>query len=405
MLELDESRDIFKQIQKAGLAEHPTAYDALDALWQAVHRHPVVNFFEEEEQSLSKVLDIFIRVNSGGTVLSKSDLLLSIATAQWTERDAREAVNGLVDDLNATHFGFSFTKDIVLKAGLSITDVPDTTFKVENFSRANMALLDGAWDGIDAALRLGVRLLDQFGFSGKTLSAHTILIPIADYLYHRAADDSYLNATATAADRAAVRDWVLRSLIKPGVWGSGLDTFIKAIRRVLRASPTDRFPVSALEAEMVPLGKSIRFNKDDVEDLVDTPYKNRRVFALLTLMYPGVDVRNEFHEDHVFPKSRFTTARLRGAGVAEEDIEDYQSRVDRLPNLQLLEGPINASKLATLPLEWATNRFPDTTARDGYLASHDMHDLPESLDSFIEFYEARRERMAARLRQELGVTT
>ena len=34
--------------------------------------------------------DVFIRVNSGGVVLTKSDLLLSIATAQFTGRDARE---------------------------------------------------------------------------------------------------------------------------------------------------------------------------------------------------------------------------------------------------------------------------------------------------------------------------
>jgi hypothetical protein len=37
-------------------------------------------FFEEEDQDLDKGLNIFIRVNSGGTVLSYADLLLSIAT-------------------------------------------------------------------------------------------------------------------------------------------------------------------------------------------------------------------------------------------------------------------------------------------------------------------------------------
>jgi hypothetical protein len=42
---------------------------------------------------IDRVLDIFIRTNSAGTVLSYSDLLLSIAAAQWGDRrDAREEI-------------------------------------------------------------------------------------------------------------------------------------------------------------------------------------------------------------------------------------------------------------------------------------------------------------------------
>ena len=75
------------------------------------------------------MLDIFIRVNSAGMTLSSSDLLLSIATAQWKERDARESIHGLVDDLNATGHGFGFTKDLVLKASLVLTDAGDIRFE------------------------------------------------------------------------------------------------------------------------------------------------------------------------------------------------------------------------------------------------------------------------------------
>ena len=37
----------------------------------------IINYFEVEKDSIDSVLDIFVRVNSGGTVLSKSDLLFS----------------------------------------------------------------------------------------------------------------------------------------------------------------------------------------------------------------------------------------------------------------------------------------------------------------------------------------
>ena len=45
-------------------------------------------------------MQIFIRTNSGGTVLSYSDLLLSVAVTQWSKYDAREEIHQLVNDLN-----------------------------------------------------------------------------------------------------------------------------------------------------------------------------------------------------------------------------------------------------------------------------------------------------------------
>ena len=116
-------------------------------------------------------------MNSGGTVLSYSDLLLSIATAQWSSLDAREAVHGLVDELNRMGHGFSFTKDIVLKAGLMLGEIGSVQFRVTNFNQANMTVLEERWESIESALRLAARVLADFGFSERTLSASSVLLP------------------------------------------------------------------------------------------------------------------------------------------------------------------------------------------------------------------------------------
>lgn len=392
---------IFGYIQSHGLSDDPQAFQVLAALWTAVHQNPVISYFEEEEQSLSKVLDIFVRVNSGGTILSKSDLLLSIATAEFKERDAREAIHGLVDDLNATPPGFGLSKDLVLKTGLVLTGVSDLGFKVENFTKANMAILDRDWDRVDGALRVAVKVLASFGLSARTLTASSVVIPLADYIHHRELTESYLTSPATRTDVESVRSWVMRSLIKPGIWGSGLDTLLKALHGVIR-STDGPFPSARLESEMARLGKSLSFDEELLGDLADTPYKGKRVFPLLTLLYPGVDTRNEFHEDHVFPRSLFTRTRLAKAGITPDDAEAMIERFDRLANLQLLPGMANVQKSATLPLAWVTDRFPDPVARQGWLATYDMHDVPEGLDGFLDFYDQRRTRILDRLRTALG---
>lgn len=129
------------------------ANETLFKLWDVVHKAAVINYFLEKDESLDKVLNIFIRINSGGMSLSYSDLLLSVATAQWKSKDAREEVTEFVDELNAIGDGFAFNKDLVLKSCLVLGDFNDIAFKVDNFNRANMLQIEQQWDLITSALR------------------------------------------------------------------------------------------------------------------------------------------------------------------------------------------------------------------------------------------------------------
>ncbi|WEH91844.1 DUF262 domain-containing protein [Acinetobacter soli] len=118
------------------------ARSILRHLYRTIHDKDKISYYEESDQSLERVLNIFIRMNSGGTTLSYSDLLLSIAVAQWNKLDAREEIHKLVDELNHIGDGFNITKDLVLKAGLMLSDIGSVGFKVENFNKDNMLLLE-----------------------------------------------------------------------------------------------------------------------------------------------------------------------------------------------------------------------------------------------------------------------
>src|SRR4051794_6627974 len=108
----------------------------------------MIAFYEEQEQNVDKALHIFIRAYSQAKPLSHSDRLLSIATAQWEERDARETIYSLVDEINQEGQGFGFSKDLVLKAGGVMTDAADIGFKVANFNRTNRMKLEENWGRI-----------------------------------------------------------------------------------------------------------------------------------------------------------------------------------------------------------------------------------------------------------------
>ena len=101
-----------------------------------IHNSKSISFFLERGEDLDKVLNIFICVNSGGTQLNYSDLLLSIATAQWKGKDAREEITEFVDEVNAIGDGFKINKDFVLKCCLVLSGFRGIAFKVALLHKA-----------------------------------------------------------------------------------------------------------------------------------------------------------------------------------------------------------------------------------------------------------------------------
>lgn len=371
------------------------AHEVLNRLFEVIRTQPVVSFYAEESQELEKVLQIFIRTNSGGTVLSYSDLLLSVAVAQWTS-DAREEIHQLVDDLNKTGLGFDFTKDWVLKAGLMLSDIGSVGFKVDNFNRENMRIFENRWFAIKDALTLTVELVSSFGFNGFTLRATNALLPIAYYLYSKQADGRYLTEQTSESDRDAIRQWLIRGFLKPsGIWGSGLDTLLTALRQDLRNSQI-QFPIVEIRETMRTRGKSLTFDKDEIDDLTEMRIGDIRTFSLLSLVFQHLDLRQHFHIDHIFPRSRFHRSKLRSKGFTEDKIDELTDSANRLPNLQLLEGHENVQKRAMMPAEWLDSTKSEAE-RDQYVATHLLGEVPEQMVGFNAFYEARRVQLRDRI--------
>ena len=195
-------------------------------------------YYEERNQDIEHVLSIFIRRNSGGTTLSYSDLLLSIATSQWSTLDARKEVHHLVDELNRIGSSLEVSKDFVLKAGLMLTDIASVGFQVRNFTRANMEMLEQNWQKIRDALIETVQVVTGFGFGANSIRAASSLLPIAYYLYRIGSPSDFDSHGKFAKDREAIRGWLIRSILKAsGIWGSGLDTLAD---RPSRGSPGSR---------------------------------------------------------------------------------------------------------------------------------------------------------------------
>lgn len=380
---------INKGISSLGEERFRFANRVLFKLYDVVHNRKSINFFLERDESLDKVLNIFIRVNSGGTQLNYSDLLLSIATAQWKERDAREEITSFVDEINAIGDGFNVNKDFVLKSCLVLSDFPDIAFKVDNFNQANMLKIEKSWPDICRAIRSSFELLSVFGYQRDTLTSNNAVIPIAYYLMKIGCPRNFSVSSKYAEDRGKIFKWLIVVLLQ-GTFSGQPDNVLRPIREIIKKlGKSDGFPVHLIEQKLRGTSKSLNFDDDEISNLLYYQYAKPYTYSVLAFLYPTLDFRNKFHQDHIFPKKLFTAKRLAARNIPESDIEHFLDSFNRIGNLQLLEGVPNIEKSDKDFSDWLQETYPKVAERKAYMVKNYIPDVDLSLENFAEFIEAR----------------
>lgn len=408
----DEFEDEFDKIGKAGFADdlrlrRIAARKTLRKLDTAINRANEITYFSEETESLDRVLNIFIRLNSGGVPLSYSDLLLSIAIAQWNNTDAREEINALKAAL-FSRYDFDLSKDFILKAALMLSDIGSIKFSVENFTRQNSEKLETSWPDCKRYLNLAVKLLHSFGYTTQNLAATSAILPIAYYLKAREATDAYLTSPSCAEDRQLLLRWFNLSILKQGTWGSGVDTFLSQLRETIRNTVSGkqeakRFPYEEIEKTMLRSGRSLQFTSQEIDELLDLQKGRGRTFTLLNILFPGKGLRRDLeHVDHIYPHALFGRKKvLAQAGYTDEQIREAEWRRNLLPNLQLLPALINHEKSDMMPLAWL-NTLPEED-RAAHVREELLEGVSDNPKDFFAFFEARREKLRLRIAQKLNI--
>ncbi|CAN2043877.1 DUF262 domain-containing protein [Candidatus Magnetomoraceae bacterium gMMP-1] len=304
--------------------------EILEKLKNVFCTNSLISYFEETEKNLDKVLKIFIRVNSGGTQLSYSDLLMSILTANFSN-DIRDLMNKLIDSLRDQGFGV-IGRDQVLKTCLLLTN-SNHTFQLKNFSKSNINKIEKSWDKIISNIYSAVDLLNEFGYRNRLSSAYILSI-VAYYLYK--------TESLTIEDKEEIFKFVRNAQIT-SYFTTSLDGKLDVVAKILRSSDSFKKINTALENSKT---QPLKISSEDIESMLDFQYGHPAVLPILQALYPTLDYKNStFHIDHIYPKSKFN---IKNKSLPEE----YLDKSNFLYNLQLLQGDENIIKKAKDPGEW-----------------------------------------------------
>ncbi|GAA9545541.1 DUF262 domain-containing protein [Helicobacter pylori] len=353
--------------------------ELLETLNKAFHAKQLISFFEEKEKNLNKVLNIFIRVNSGGVKLSYSDLLMSILTASFSS-DIREKMNALVDALKDRGFS-NMGQDQVLKTCLLLIG-KDTTFELKNFNKNNIKEIEENWEKITESIYNAAELLETFGYA-KYLGSAYILSTLA-YFY-------FLNPKMDKNDEEQALKFVRNAQIT-SYFTPSTDTKLSAIAYSIKeARAFEAFNHNLVKHQTWPL----KITNDAIEDMVRSS-SDARVFPILQILYPNLNYKKTtFHIDHIYPKSKFKEEN-------KKLDKDFYKCGNLLYNLQLLEGQENSAKKDKDPEAWLKEEYKNEQAIEEYKKRNYIDPtLKLEWENIKEFREKREEVIITKLKEAL----
>ncbi|MFP6087806.1 DUF262 domain-containing protein [Helicobacter pylori] len=355
--------------------------ELLETLNKAFHDKQLISYFEETEKNLNKVLNIFIRVNSGGVKLSYSDLLMSILTASFSS-DIREKMNKLVDALKEEGFS-NMGQDQVLKTCLLLIG-KDTTFELKNFNKKNIKEIEENWEKITDSIYNAAKLLENFGYA-KYLGSAYILSSLAYFYYKN--DNQKMDKNDEEQALKFVRNAQITSYFTPST-----DTKLSAIAHSIKEARTfEAFNHNLAKHQTWPL----KITNDAIEDLMCSS-SHALVFPILQILYPNLNYKTTtFHIDHIYPKSKFKKEN-------EKLDKDFYECRDHLYNLQLLEGQENSAKKDKDPEVWLKEEYKNEQAIEEYKKRNYIDPtLKLEWENIKEFREKREEAIIKKLKEVL----
>ncbi len=323
------------------------------------------------------VVEIFIRANSGGTPLSKSDLLFSLLTASWDVAD--EKLIELLDDLNKT--GYEFNRDFILKSCLTILH-KGAAYNVTKFrERSTKDEIISNWDQISAAIKDVKDYLFSKTFirSHKALSSYLGLIPLIYFRYH------YKLKWSSAKN---IEDYILRTLISGAFSGSPDNLIDKCTKEI--GSKQD-FIVNDIFGIIRNDGRNLEISKDTI---FQEHYGSKNIHLLFNIWYNKFNYDPSFQNnapqiDHIFPQSTLKSIKIPNPTTGVKNIIKYkQFDRDQIANCMLLTKAENGAggKIDILPEKWFEGK------PDEYL---ELHLIPKNktlwkLENYEIFIEERK---------------
>jgi len=374
----------FTDLEKSKISDHLELVDRTFKIDSAITYQELDSIDNPDLYKEDDVVEIFIRANSGGTKLGKSDLLFSLLAAAWDVAD--DEMTDLLGSLN--QHGFKFDRDFVLKTCLVLLE-QGSRYEVAKFRKPGVREdIEDKWEEISKSIQDVLDFVRGRTFikSDKALPSYLVLIPLVFFRYHY--PDVWPNAKG-------MDEYILRCSLT-GAFSGQPDNLIDAL--VKKLAEAKEFNLEEVFNVIRSQGRSLELTEDRFWQM---GYGSDTVHLLFNLMYPfnytPSYAGNMPEVDHIFPQSELRKVKIANPKTGHVNLLKYhEAERNQLANCELLTQTENGfgGKCGMLPTEWLADKD------QAYLDRHLIPADPElwKLERYEDFIKERKNLLRERFK-------
>lgn len=346
----------------------------LQKLYKKIFEEKLIRYAEITEMNQDDALEMFVRFNSGGKPLRKSDITMSILEAYWPS--ARSEFGKI---LVYSYEGFG--TDFIIRAALMLYgDVVKS-----NINKSIAETLKNDWIEFKKALINLENLLKDMKIEVNHFSGSwNVLLPIIYTIYF---NPDYTN------NLVAIRAYLLRAIFFT-YFQSGTTGKLQQMKSNINSFDYE------ITIEMLNQINDLRVTEGKIEDVLNSE-KGSRV-AGEVLYYLNLEWRNKsfkYEQDHLHPDNRFNSSKP--PAISMSDWKHWRGLRNKLPNLHLLEGRSNGSKNDMRLVDYYNDMNDEQKARF-FEEAMITGDISLEFEEFDKFFDARKQVLTMKIRELLG---
>ena len=334
-----------------------------------------------------RVLDIFVRVNSGGTKLDASDLMFAAMKEGWSEIE--EVIEETTELLNGTNL--EFDKTFPLKC-LLVTYGRGAEASSEKFMGAEgeklLGEMNAGWPRAETAFQALRDFMknDLKVYADKVIRSYNSFIPVFDFLYH--------NPKPNEASRASMRAYHYKAQLF-GWYSQSTDTVINALHTIVGKPSASGFPLGEVKEYFRRRGSVTELQRLHMNEarlrsiLLNLIYVDQMGSSPFDVKFKG----NDPHVDHIYPQSMLRTK----LGL-------YSADINHLGNFRFMGAADNIRKRAELPASYFARLKSAGTDISKHLLLDDVAKDPSKLQFDLKTYMTFRDRRFERMWEILAPT-
>lgn len=350
------------------------AREILNKLYNKIFVEKLVRFTEIQDMKQDDALEMFVRFNSGGKALRKSEITMSILEAYWPS--AKTEFGRL---LVGSYSGFG--SDFIIRSALMLYgDVVKS-----NISRQIAEELKNNWQAFKKAFNNLETILKEMKIEvGRFSSSWNVLLPIIYFIYY---NPDYKN------NLEGIRAYLIRAVLFT-YFQSGTTSKLQQMKSNINSNDQE------ITVDMLEQMNDLRVSDGKIEDILNAE-KGSRVAgeALYYLSLDWINKNYKYEQDHLHPFERFDGSKP--VSVPMDVWKRWRGNRNRLPNLQLLVGRSNASK-SDMRLVDYYNDMDDEQRKEFRRQTLIPQEVSLEFEKFDEFYEKRKSILAEKIRELLG---